>query len=83
MRKTIALLTLAFLISLGLAPVAMAQDPGATGTGGYTATEENETDWGWLGLLGLVGLAGLAGRKRHETTAYRDTAARTTTAPNR
>lgn len=30
--------------------------------------EDNDFDWGWLGLLGLLGLAGLAGRKRHEHT---------------
>lgn len=37
---------------------------------------ENDTDWGWLGLLGLAGLAGLAGKKRrepvHTETTYRD-----------
>lgn len=26
----------------------------------------NDFDWGWLGLLGLAGLAGLAGRKRDD-----------------
>jgi MYXO-CTERM domain-containing protein len=35
---------------------------------GNVATEnDNDFDWGWLGLLGLAGLAGLAGKKRHET----------------
>lgn len=34
--------------------------------------EDNDFDWGWLGLLGLLGLAGLAGRKRQEPAAYRD-----------
>lgn len=34
---------------------------------------DNDFDWGWLGLLGLAGLAGLAGRKRHDDTVrYRD-----------
>lgn len=28
------------------------------------ATNDNDTDWGWLGLLGLVGLAGMMGRGR-------------------
>jgi MYXO-CTERM domain-containing protein len=78
MRKNIALLTLAFLIGLGLAPLGLqAQDPGTTGTSTYAVNEEDEADWGWLGLLGLAGLAGLAGRKRNEV--YRDTTARTTT----
>jgi len=31
------------------------------------AYEDNNSDWGWLGLLGLIGLAGLAGKKRHQT----------------
>jgi hypothetical protein len=32
---------------------------------------DNDFDWGWLGLLGLAGLAGLAGRKRHDDVRYR------------
>jgi LPXTG-motif cell wall-anchored protein len=32
----------------------------------------NDFDWGWLGLLGLGGLAGLAGRKRREQVGYND-----------
>jgi MYXO-CTERM domain-containing protein len=32
---------------------------------------DNDSDWGWLGLLGLIGLAGLA-RKRQEPARYRD-----------
>ncbi|MGB3200126.1 MAG: WGxxGxxG family protein [Nodosilinea sp.] len=31
--------------------------------------EENDFDWGWLGLLGLIGLAGLKGRDRHPVVA--------------
>lgn len=31
-------------------------------------TEDNDFDWGWLGLLGLLGLAGLAGKKKHQDT---------------
>lgn len=34
--------------------------------------EDNNFDWGWLGLLGLIGLAGLAGKNRREPSAYRD-----------
>lgn len=33
---------------------------------------DNDFDWGWLGLLGLAGLAGLAGRKRHDEVRYRE-----------
>jgi hypothetical protein len=28
--------------------------------------EDNNFDWGWLGLLGLLGLAGLAGKNKHQ-----------------
>lgn len=38
----------------------------------YNTTQNDDFDWGWLGLLGLGGLAGLAGRKRTETVTYRD-----------
>jgi MYXO-CTERM domain-containing protein len=31
------------------------------------ANDDNDTDWGWLGLLGLVGLAGLKKRNREHT----------------
>ncbi|WP_412027523.1 WGxxGxxG family protein [Deinococcus yunweiensis] len=37
-------------------------DPNVTDAGTVAttdATEERDTDWGWLGLLGLAGLAGL------------------------
>lgn len=30
--------------------------------------EDNNFDWGWLGLLGLLGLAGLAGKNKHRDT---------------
>ena len=29
-----------------------------------TAADDNDMDWGWLGLLGLIGLAGLFNRNR-------------------
>lgn len=28
------------------------------------AADDNDFDWGWLGLLGLLGLAGMRGRSR-------------------
>ncbi|ARV61790.1 hypothetical protein BZZ01_27020 [Nostocales cyanobacterium HT-58-2] len=51
--------------------------PGTTAAPGTTTDtrtyNDNNFDWGWLGLLGLIGLAGLAGRKRpDEPTRYRD-----------
>jgi len=41
-------------------------------TGVYDTQEDNDFDWGWLGLLGLLGLGGLAGRKNSEPARYRD-----------
>ena len=38
----------------------------------YRTEDDNNFDWGWLGLLGLIGLAGLAGKKRQEPAAYRE-----------
>ena len=36
-------------------------------------TQEDDTDWGWLGLLGLLGLAGLLPKKRSiEVKGVRD-----------
>ncbi|PMB45568.1 hypothetical protein CEN39_27015 [Fischerella thermalis CCMEE 5201] len=35
--------------------------------------EDDDFDWGWLGLIGLVGLFGLAGKSsRLLATAYRE-----------
>lgn len=55
--------------------------PGDT-SGGYTAgrTDDDGTDWGWLGLLGLTGLLGLIPKRRRVDTDYRatDTASRAT-----
>jgi MYXO-CTERM domain-containing protein len=60
MRKRITVLLTAAALGVGAAsPVALAQDSDA-------ATEEDGTDYGWVGLLGLAGLAGLLGRKRDD-----------------
>lgn len=69
-------------LSMGILPLtlsAQAQtttEPGvntAPRTTTYDDRNDNDFDWGWLGLLGLAGLAGLAGKKRdNEPTAYRD-----------
>ncbi|MFC5650742.1 WGxxGxxG family protein [Paenibacillus solisilvae] len=32
-----------------------------------TTTDDNDFDWGWLGLLGLIGLAGLRSKDRERT----------------
>ncbi|QYR24182.1 WGxxGxxG-CTERM domain-containing protein [Paenibacillus sp. sptzw28] len=35
--------------------------------GTAAANDNNDMDWGWLGLLGLIGLAGLRNRNRERT----------------
>lgn len=80
MRKVLLISTLALILGLSfLAPATLVAQDDATTTGTYgTTTDDNDTDWGWIGLLGLAGLLGL---KRREPVAYRDTTgARTTTA---
>lgn len=64
------------LTAIPLAFSASAQDAVTPDDGTTTVVEEdNDQDWGWLGLLGLIGLAGLAGKKRHdEPTRYQDPA---------
>ena len=51
------------LALLAAAPV-LAQETTETAP---VTTEDNGTDWGWIGLLGLIGLAGLRGRQRDTT----------------
>jgi MYXO-CTERM domain-containing protein len=73
MRKRVAVLLAASILGVGAsAPVAFAQDTGAT-----TEEEDEGTDYGWIGLLGLAGLAGLAGRRRRDDVVRRDDATTT------
>ena len=44
----------------------------ATNTTRTVVREDDDTDWGWIGLLGLVGLAGLIPRKRAVEVHDRD-----------
>ncbi|GET35591.1 WGxxGxxG family protein [Microseira wollei] len=68
---------------IAVAPLSLPAQAQTTTTPGdtYTTTprqgvdavnDDNDFDWGWLGLLGLIGLAGLAGRKNEETVRYRE-----------
>lgn len=73
LRKFLAsiLLTMGLLVA-GFAAPAFAQvtdDPATT----VTTDDDNDFDWGWLGLLGLIGLAGLAGRRDRDRVTTRDT----------
>ncbi|NMG20667.1 WGxxGxxG family protein [Brasilonema bromeliae] len=84
LTKVIGTSVIALSMALPFSVPAFAQtttESGATTTAPNTTTDtrntrtynDNDFDWGWLGLLGLLGLAGLAGRKRHEEpTRYRD-----------
>jgi MYXO-CTERM domain-containing protein len=59
-------------ISLAVIPfsaLAQAQTGTDSGTDSteVVTTEDDNSDWGWLGLLGLLGLAGLAGKKNNNT----------------
>ncbi|MBE9193514.1 WGxxGxxG-CTERM domain-containing protein [Gloeocapsopsis crepidinum LEGE 06123] len=60
-----------------LSTSAQAVEPGV-GAGVYEREgvyEDNDFDWGWLGLIGLAGLAGLAGKgkgRRNDATAYQE-----------
>jgi MYXO-CTERM domain-containing protein len=72
--KRLALLGLVLLLTLGFSVNVYAQADTGTGTGTGTTyddtRDDNDTDWGWLGLLGLAGLMGL---KRREPVVHRDT----------
>src|SRR6476469_6324417 len=41
----------------------------------YSADNDRDFDWGWLGLLGLSGLLGLIPKKREENVRYTTTTA--------
>jgi len=42
------------------------QQQSAAGGQSAPSREDNNMDWGWLGLLGLIGLAGLRRRDRYD-----------------
>ena len=54
----------AFALALLAAGPVLAQETAETTP---VTTEDNGTDWGWIGLLGLIGLASLRGRQRDTT----------------
>jgi MYXO-CTERM domain-containing protein len=61
----ISALTLALLAA---SPALAQEATDDTATTTQATTQDNGTDWGWIGLLGLIGLAGLAGRRRNDAT---------------
>lgn len=67
---------IAFSIVLGTLtalPVQAQTSPETSGTTNSQTTtsdrDNNENDWGWIGLLGLIGLGGLLKKDNH---GYRD-----------
>lgn len=56
-------LALCLVALMGITP-SFAQGTDEGGTVTTTQTEEDDQDWGWIGLLGLAGLAGLLRRDR-------------------
>lgn len=65
------------LFSLGMTITPLALPVSAQGTQPNEPTvvyenEDDDFDWGWLGLFGLLGLAGLVKKNRQEPTPYRD-----------
>jgi MYXO-CTERM domain-containing protein len=71
MKKT-AILALLLALFLGVPAFVQAQDDAATTAAPTygTETEDDDMDFGWLGLLGLAGLMGL---RRREPVHTRDT----------
>ncbi len=66
----VAPLTLPASAQTNTAPDTYNSTSQGAGNAGYE--NDNDFDWGWLGLLGLAGLAGLARRKHEEPARYRD-----------
>lgn len=69
MKKT-AILALVLALFLGLPAFVQAQDGTATAPTYATESEDDDMDFGWIGLLGLAGLLGL---RRREPVHTRDT----------
>ncbi|MGB7444399.1 MAG: WGxxGxxG family protein [Coleofasciculaceae cyanobacterium] len=63
---TIAIATSLTLLPLSIPAHAQVEDRTVEPEGVVIETEDDDFNWGWLGLLGLLGLAGLAGNKRKE-----------------
>jgi hypothetical protein len=80
MRKKLLLLLLTTVLGFNtvLSIASAAGNGNTTGMGNYGTnnadgnyktnadTNDNDFDWGWIGLAGLFGLAGLRGRNRAE-----------------
>ena len=68
MRRALAAISTAIVLSLGSASIATAQD---TSTDVVEEATDDNGDTGLFGLLGLLGLAGLFGLKRRDDHHHR------------
>ena len=64
MRKRLAILGCVAALGLGTASPAAPQ--GYDRVAQEETAEEDDKDWGWLGLIGLAGLGGLLGLRRRD-----------------
>lgn len=77
-RQSLLALILAFSLSFTIfaqnnANNTRTEERGAERAQTTRVVEEDDTDWGWIGLLGLLGLAGLIPKKRSiEVKGVRD-----------
>jgi MYXO-CTERM domain-containing protein len=65
MKKLLAIMMMAAVLSLGSVSIAAAQDTGSS-TVTTTESSNDEGDTGMWGLAGLLGLLGLLGLKRRD-----------------
>ena len=70
-----SLLVLGLSVAGAAASPVRAQDPATTPVQTQT-TDDDDRDYGWIGLLGLAGLLGLRRREAHVHTDHVDTTTR-------
>lgn len=63
---TAAIATSLTFLPLTIPAHAQIENPAVEPEGVVVEREDDDFNWGWLGLLGLIGLAGLAGKKHRD-----------------
>ena len=73
-RVVIALAVVLMFAPIIIGTSASAQQPAGGGAPDYGTqrTDDNDQDWGWVGLLGLTGLLGLRRRREEVHIPARD-----------